>query len=101
MIIAEDEELGDQKSLNASIRFAKKAARPAKIGIPERGGLHAAKKKNKSSTKNPRGGGNFESDLSQKSKSREGIRARRDDAVKVGTKGGGKGGNKTKRKGRK
>jgi len=98
MITAEDEELGDQKSLNASIRSAKKAARPAKIGVPERGGLHTAKKKNKSSTKEPRGGGSFESDLSQKSQPREGIRARRDDAVKVGNKGGG---NKTKKKGRK
>ena len=101
MIMAEDEELGDQKLLNASIRSAKKAARPAKIGVPERGGLHTAKKKNKSSTKKPRGGGSFESDLSQKSKPREGIRARRDDAVKLGNKGGGNGGNKTKKKGRK
>jgi ATP-dependent RNA helicase DDX27 len=101
MIMAEDEELGDQKSLNASIRSAKKAARPAKIGVPERGGLHTGKKKNKSSTKKSRRGSTFESDLSQKSRPREGIRARRDDAVKLGNKGGGKGGNKMKKKGRK
>lgn len=102
MINAEDEELGDQKSLNASIRSAKKAARPPKIGVPERGGLHTGKKRNKSSAKKPRGGSTFESDLSQKSKPREGIRARRDDAVKLGNKGGGsKGGNKTKKRGRK
>jgi ATP-dependent RNA helicase DDX27 len=98
MIMTEDEELGDQKSLNASIRSAKKAARPPKIGVPERGGLHTAKKKSKASTKKPRTGGSFESDLSQKSKQREGIRARRDDVVKLGNKGGGKGGNKTKKK---
>lgn len=99
--MAEDEELGDQKSLNASIRSAKKAARPAKISVPEKGGLHTGKKRNKSLTKKSRRDSTFESDLSQKSRPREGIRARRDDAVKLGNKGGGKGGNKMKKKGRK
>jgi len=86
MIMAEDEELGDQKSVNASIRSAKKAARPPKIGVPERGGLHTRKKRNKSSTKKSRGVSAFESDLSQKSKPREGIRAKKDDAVKLSNK---------------
>jgi len=89
MIMAEDEELGDQKSVNASIRSAKKAARPPKIGVPDRGALHTRKKRTKSSTKKSRGVSTFESDLGQKSKPRraqEGIRAKRDDVVKLSNK---------------
>ncbi|GLB36171.1 putative DEAD-domain-containing protein [Lyophyllum shimeji] len=36
MIMEEDAETGDQKSLNAAIRSAKKSARPPKIGVPEK-----------------------------------------------------------------
>ncbi|KDR82696.1 hypothetical protein GALMADRAFT_238187 [Galerina marginata CBS 339.88] len=97
MIMEEDKELGDSKSLNAAIRSAKKAARPPKIGEPERKVSKPSKKKQKSSPKKPRTGSSFESDLGQKSKSsREGIRAKKGDAVKLGKKGG----NKVKRKGK-
>ena len=82
----EDKELGDNKSLNAAIRSAKKAARPAKIGVPERKDSKSPKKKRK-----VRSGNTFDSDFGQKSKSREGVRSKKGDAVKLGKTGGKKG----------
>lgn len=87
----EDKELGDNKFLNAAIRSAKKAARPAKIGVPERKDSKPPKKKRRVSA---RSGGTFDSDIGQKSKSREGVRAKKGDAIKLGKTGG------KKRKGR-
>ena len=84
----EDEELGDNKSLNAAIRSAKKAARPAKIGVPERKDSKPPKKKRKVPA---RSGNTFDSDFGQKSKSREGVRAKKGNAVKLGKTGGKKG----------
>ncbi|KAF8964183.1 ATP-dependent RNA helicase drs1 [Flammula alnicola] len=101
MIMEEDKEMGDDRSIKAAIRSAKKDARPSKIGIPEKKISGPPKKKHKTSGQKPRVGGSaFESDLGQKSKSREGIRARKDDAVKQGKKGGGKAGNRAKGKSR-
>lgn len=80
----EDEELGDNKSLNAAIRSAKKAARPAKIGVPERKDSKPPKKKRKASA---RSGNTFDSDFGQKSKSREGVRAKKGNAVELGKTG--------------
>ncbi|KAF4617460.1 hypothetical protein D9613_006091 [Agrocybe pediades] len=102
MIMEEDKELGDSKVLNASIRAAKKAARPAKIGEPEKKPSRPVKKKQKqkSGSKKPFTGSLFDSELGQKAKatsSREGIRARKDDAVKLGKKAGGKSGAKPKK----
>lgn len=98
MIVEEDKELGDGKALNAAIRSAKKAARPPKIGEPERKPSRPPNKKQKSSSRKLRTGGMFENDMGQKSKSsNEGIRATRGDAVKLGKKTG----NKVKRKGKK
>jgi ATP-dependent RNA helicase DDX27 len=93
MTMEEDKELGDNKSVNAAIRSAKKAARPAKIGVPERKDSKSPKKKRKVSV---RSGNTFDSDFGQKSKSREGVRSKKGDAVKLGKTGGkkGKGGRK-------
>ena len=76
-----DEELGDNKSLNAAIRSAKKAARPAKIGVPERKDSKPPKKRKVSA----RSGNAFDSDFGQKSKGREakkGREVKKGDAVK-------------------
>lgn len=88
MTMEEDNELGDNKSLNAAIRSAKKAARPAKIGVPERKDSKSPKKKRKVSV---RSGNTFDSDFGQKSKSRgEGVRSKKGDTVKLGKTGGKK-----------
>lgn len=103
MIMEEDKEFGDSKSMNASIRAAKKAARPAKIGVPEKKPSRPVKK-HKSTAKKSRTDSVFSSELGQKAKatpSREGIRAKKDDAVKLGKKGGGKPKKAFKGKGRK
>lgn len=102
MIMEEDKEFNDEKSIQASIRSAKKASRPGKIGEPEKKPTGPAKKKRKTVVKKPRAGGSaFESDFGSKPKVREGIRARKDDAVKGVKRGGakpGKVGGKTKGK---
>ncbi|KAH9480511.1 nucleolar DEAD-box protein required for synthesis of 60S ribosomal subunit [Psilocybe cubensis] len=98
LIAEEDKEFNDSKAINASIRSAKKANRPAKIGLPEQKLARPSKKKNKSAAKISKGKGIFESDFGQKFKStNEGIRAKRDDAIKTSKKIG-KGG-KLKNKG--
>lgn len=84
----EDKELGDNKSVNAAIRSAKKAARPAKIGVPERKVSKPPKKKRKVTA---RSGNTFDSDIGQKSTSREGVRAKKGDTVKLGKTSGKKG----------
>ncbi|TFK41137.1 DEAD-domain-containing protein [Crucibulum laeve] len=89
MIMEEDKEMGDDKALNAAIRLAKKANRPSKIGVPEplsAKNRKAAKKRSKARTKS--GGSTFESDLGQKPNAREGIRAKKGDAISMGKKGG-------------
>lgn len=100
IIAEEDKEYNDSQAINASIRSAKKANRPAKIGEPDKKSTRPVKKKSKSTTEKSKGGSVFESDFGQKSKSsNEGIRARKDDAIKSNKKGGSGGGGKTKRKG--
>jgi ATP-dependent RNA helicase DDX27 len=88
MMMEEDEELGDNKSLNAAIRSAKKAARPAKIGVPERKDSKSPKNKRKVSA---RSRNTFDNDFRQKSTSREGVRAKKGDTIKLGKTGGRKG----------
>lgn len=96
----EDEELGDKRALNAAIRSAKKAARPTKIGLPEPKTNLKPNKKRKSSAKKAKLGSAFERDMSQKSGSREGIRAKKTDKVKLDKKVKNKGKSKPKGKGR-
>lgn len=92
----DDEELGDGGAVNAAIRSAKKASRPAKIGVPEK---RPSKSKGNSRKSGPkrvtaRAGGAFDRDLGQKAGGggrREGVRAKKGDAVGgMGKKKGGK-----------
>lgn len=86
MIMEEDAAIGDEKLLNSAIRLAKKSARPSKIGLPE-------KRPSKTKTKSKlnvisRGGGAFDRDIEQKTGRREGVRAKKNDAVGGGKKKG-------------
>ncbi|OAX42987.1 DEAD-domain-containing protein [Rhizopogon vinicolor AM-OR11-026] len=85
-----DKELGQTGAVNAAIRSAKKAARPAKIGIPV-----STSKKTKTRKATSRAGGAFDRDLSSKAARSEGVRAKKGDAI--GGMGKHKGG---KRKGK-
>ncbi|KAI0068359.1 DEAD-domain-containing protein [Artomyces pyxidatus] len=89
----EEETADDRKGVEASIRSAKKASRPAKIGIPDKTHSKKSKPKDKrSKTKSKtaaRAGGTFDRELGQKGGRTEGIRAKRGDAI-GGTKKGGK-----------
>lgn len=91
--------MGDEKALNASIRLAKKASRPSKIGEPERR-VNKGKSRDKKSgrvKRTARIGGAFESDIGQRSGRGEGVRAKKGDAIGgLGKKGGQRG----KRKGK-
>lgn len=95
MAIEDDEELGDDGAVKAAIRSAKKNARPAKIGVPDRR-LSSKGRDKKSGPKKvaARPGGVFDRDLGQKSEGgghREGVRAKKGDAVGgVGKKKGGR-----------
>lgn len=75
-----DKEVGDNAGLNAAIRSAKKAAKPGKIGQTLSKGpvrlKHGSKSKAKSRTLST-----FEEDLSVRKAGREGIRAKKGDAV--------------------
>lgn len=86
-----DKELGQTGAVNAAIRSAKKAARPAKIGIP----VPSTSKRTKARKATSRAGGAFERDLSSKASRSEGVRAKKGDAI--GGMGKHKGG---KRKGK-
>ncbi|KAF8078602.1 DEAD-domain-containing protein [Lyophyllum atratum] len=80
MIMEEDAEAGDEKVLNAAIRSAKKSTRPAKIGIPEQR-PSKTKTKNKPRKVTSRVGGAFDRDVEQKAGRREGVRAKKNDAI--------------------
>lgn len=95
----DDEELGDRGAVHASIRSAKKAARPAKIGVPEKRPTKSKGKDRKSGPKKvtARAGGAFDRDFGQKGGAaaspgrREGVRAKKGDTVGgMGKKKGGK-----------
>lgn len=81
----EDAAQGVEKTINSSIRQAKKAQRPTKIGLPEAKGFKRERKskdsKQKSTTKLGKGLG-FARDAAESSKrSREGTRSKRGDAI--------------------
>ena len=74
-----DKELGQTGAVNAAIRSAKKAARPAKIGIPVHRSVSTSKRsKGKKGTSKA---GAFDRDLSSKVARSEGVRAKRGDAI--------------------
>ncbi|KAL1737761.1 hypothetical protein HDZ31DRAFT_78905, partial [Schizophyllum fasciatum] len=91
--LANEEDEADTKAVDAAIRSAKKAGRPTKIGLPEARPAKSGKSKKKGKPTKVTGsspGGSFDRDLGQKgSKSSEGIRAKKSDAVgRVGKKPG-------------
>lgn len=92
MALEDDDDAAETGAIKAAVRSAKKAARPAKIGEPERRqpSRKAEKKaKTKKIAKSTTKGG-FDKDLSQKS-SREGVRAKKGDKIGgMGKKGGKK-----------
>lgn len=92
--MANEEDDDDHGAVNASIRSAKKAQRPVKIGMPEN--KLTKVKKSKPKPKRASGGkpsGGFDQDMGQRSKgfAQEGTRAKKGDTVgRVGKKKGKK-----------
>lgn len=88
MTMEEDEEAGDEKALKAAIRSAKKSARPSKIGVPEKRPSKGFKSKGKPRRVTSHTSA-FERDIDQKAGRREGVRAKKGDAIgRMGKKGG-------------
>ena len=89
----DDDERGESGAIKAAVRSAKKAARPAKIGEPERRVMSTKKNKkkaarSKSVTRSKAGA--FEKELGQRP-AREGVRAKKGDVIGgMGKKKGGK-----------
>jgi len=77
MAVEEDET--DHRAIGASIRSAKKATRPAKIGMPEAGPQRAKAKRTRGVPKQ-KGTSSFDRDLGQRPKT-EGLRAKKGDSV--------------------
>ena len=72
-----EEDETDQHAIEASIRSAKKAMRPKKIGVPEPQGVKPKKARGLKKQKNA---SSFDRDLGQRTKT-EGIRAKKGDSV--------------------
>ncbi|CCM01972.1 uncharacterized protein FIBRA_04045 [Fibroporia radiculosa] len=86
MAMEEDDAAGESGAIRAAVRSAKKAARPAKIGQPERRDVSLNKKKEKAKERKKRGkasmriGGAFEKDFGQRAV-KEGVRSKKGDAI--------------------
>ena len=78
--MAAEEDETDQRAIGASIRSAKKAMRPAKIGIPEARPQKTKGKKARGVTKKQENMSSFDRDLGQRTKP-EGIRAKKGDSA--------------------
>lgn len=78
MAIEEDET--DQRAIGASIRGAKKAMRPTKIGVPEARPQMPKAKKSRGGSKKQKSSSSFDRELGQHIKT-EGIRAKKGDSV--------------------
>lgn len=88
-----NEEDDDGGAMDASIRSAKKAARPSKIGAPENRPTKKTKSKPKRVTGGSKATKGFDQDMGQRSKgsTQEGTRAKKGDTVgRVGKKKGKK-----------
>ena len=78
--MAMEEDETDQRSIGASIRNAKKAMRPTKIGMPEARPQKTKGKKVRAEPKKQKNASSFDRDLGQRTKT-EGLRAKKGDAV--------------------
>lgn len=75
------EEGEDRGAVNASIRSAKRAARPSKIGVLEHRPSKTRKERPKVSKRKTKiGGGSFDQDMGQRTKT-EGTRAKKGDSI--------------------
>ncbi|KAI0051695.1 DEAD-domain-containing protein [Auriscalpium vulgare] len=98
LALEEEKESGDFKAADAAIRSAKKASRPAKIGVPDRpAGKRSKKGERKANSKSMRPGAGFDRELGRNGgkSAGEGIRAQKGDKM-----GGAKKGGKRKGKGK-
>ncbi|KAH8102649.1 DEAD-domain-containing protein [Cristinia sonorae] len=98
MAMEEDEEHGESRAIKAAVRSAKKAQRPAKIGLPEKR-LESSKAKAKAKKAKRvvgRQGDRFDKDMGQKGSGssqqgpKEGVRAKKGDVIGGMRKKGGK-----------
>ena len=89
--LALEDDAGETGAIRAAVRSAKKAYKPVKIGEPERKPAHPGKSKKLEKKKTGSGkAGAFDKDLGQRS-AREGVRAKKGDAIGgMGKKKGGK-----------
>jgi len=78
--MAMEEDETDQRVIGASIRSAKKAMRPTKIGLPETRLQMPKVKKSRDRPKKQKNASSFNHDFGQRTKS-EGIRAKEGDSV--------------------
>lgn len=104
-----EEDEGETTAVRAAVRSAKKASRPAKIGLPETRPAKAGKAKSKEKEKKRKAGrvagakGVFDRDMGEKRKSgggggaREGARAHKSDKIGGMGKKGPKGKGRSKR----
>ncbi|KDQ63735.1 hypothetical protein JAAARDRAFT_120352 [Jaapia argillacea MUCL 33604] len=92
MAMEEDDAIpGETRVIGAAIRAAKKAARPGKIGEPEKRPMNSKKDKRGKKKVTARAGGAFSSEMGQSTRAREGVRAKKGDAIGgMGKKKGGK-----------
>lgn len=91
MALEADKELGEAGAVNAAIRSAKKAARPAKIGIPDHRNVPVSKRRKTKKGVSRTGGNTFDRDLSSKAARGEGVHAKKGDAIGgMGQRKGGK-----------
>ncbi|KAG2366552.1 P-loop containing nucleoside triphosphate hydrolase protein [Suillus spraguei] len=81
MALEADKELGETGAVNAAIRSAKKASRPAKIGIPDHRNVPVSKRKKARKGTSRTGGNTFDKDLSSKAARGEGVHAKKGDAI--------------------
>ena len=91
LALEEDEEQGESRAIKAAVRSAKKAQRPGKIGLPEKrlDNPKAKAKAKRAQRVANRKGSSFDKDMNQKAP-REGVRARKGDAIGGIKKKGGK-----------
>ncbi|KAG1750011.1 DEAD-domain-containing protein [Suillus paluster] len=91
MALEADKELGETGAVNAAIRSAKKAARPAKIGIPGHQNAPTSKRTKARKGTLRTGSGAFDRDLSSKAAKGEGVHAKKGDTIGgMGKRKGGK-----------
>lgn len=83
--MSEEESKEDKRTTNAAIRSAKKAARPARIGVPNQLASRRVKSKHKSKSDGLSKVGSH--DQGSKVSRREGIRAKRGVVAKIKGKG--------------